>query len=960
MLAAESRLAQGATGNDVFASAIAAYRALLEEDPDNPRADELLYQLSRAQELNGDTSDSLATIERLAAAWPASPHAVEAHFRSAESYFAAGDYPAAEAAYARVIAAGAATPYYANALYMQGWAGFKQARYDDAIFSFTATLDQLLPLGTDIDSLSRPDQELARDCLRMEAVIFSYQEGAQSIASSYAQLGERPYQHLLYQALGELYLSQERYRDSAQTLKAYASQYPDSPLAHEFQLQVIAAYEAGGFPELIVAEKAQYVTSFGIEGAYWQAGDEAVQAELQSHLREFTVELAEHHHATAQTLAAAGSETADTRQHYQNAAQYYQLYIDSFPQDPAVPDMAFQLAQSRLEAGEYQLAIDSYEWVAYNFSQFERAADAGYGAVVTYEKLPPGGAQAGRRQIDSELKFANTFAADPRAAAVLAHAADSLLASGEYEEAIATAGQLVGRQPPAEESLLVSAWLVQGHSEFELQHYMNAERAYALALAALASDDERRSGVEDRYAASLYKQGETVAGTGEPRQVAEQFARVIALAPASAIRASAQFDASDYYTLAGDLAAANELLVDFRQRFPEHELTAAIPSRLLANYEQQEQWGPAAAELDLIHAQESAATPRRQALFRAAQYYDRAGNRQRAMQRYRSYVEAWPQPMVVQLESMNRLAELSREGGDQAEQQRWLLALVATHEQAGADADARSLYLAANAASLLADQSFARFSALKLRHPLKSSLPAKQAAMQEALAAYKRCNDYGVEEFATLATYRMAMIYQQLGDDLLASERPANLDELALEQYELLLSGQAFPFEEKAISIHEANTRRSWQGVYDPWVRSSFVALAELVPARYDKPEIGPAMQPQQAEQAAQLETTLRAALAAEPDSIAAYNHYGIFLRQQGRFIEAEATYQTALAIDEADPATHRNIGVLYDLYMGESEVALQHYYRYRDLSNGAEPRVALWIADLEQQQVSLVQGARR
>ena len=37
--------------------------------------------------------------------------------------------------------------------------------------------------------------------------------------------------------------------------------------------------------------------------------------------------------------------------------------------------------------------------------------------------------------------------------------------------------------------------------------------------------------------------------------------------------------------------------------------------------------------------------------------------------------------------------------------------------------------------------------------------------------------------------------------------------------------------------MHEANAARSWQGIYDEWVRESFTVLAELLPARYRKPE---------------------------------------------------------------------------------------------------------------------------
>jgi hypothetical protein len=71
----------------------------------------------------------------------------------------------------------------------------------------------------------------------------------------------------------------------------------------------------------------------------------------------------------------------------------------------------------------------------------------------------------------------------------------------------------------------------------------------------------------------------------------------------------------------------------------------------------------------------------------------------------------------------------------------------------------------------------------------------------------------------------------------MASERPKGLDADAKEQYDVLLEEQAFPFEEKAIELHETNARRTGDGVYDEWVQRSFDVLAKLKPARYAKAE---------------------------------------------------------------------------------------------------------------------------
>ncbi|MDX5298210.1 MAG: hypothetical protein LPK85_04585, partial [Gammaproteobacteria bacterium] len=73
-----------------------------------------------------------------------------------------------------------------------------------------------------------------------------------------------------------------------------------------------------------------------------------------------------------------------------------------------------------------------------------------------------------------------------------------------------------------------------------------------------------------------------------------------------------------------------------------------------------------------------------------------------------------------------------------------------------------------------------------------------------------------------------------LARDLMQSERPSGLDEMQLEQYDVLLEEQAFPFEEQAIALHVSNQQRLTRlDTLDPWVQKSLQALAEMFPARY-------------------------------------------------------------------------------------------------------------------------------
>ena len=63
------------------------------------------------------------------------------------------------------------------------------------------------------------------------------------------------------------------------------------------------------------------------------------------------------------------------------------------------------------------------------------------------------------------------------------------------------------------------------------------------------------------------------------------------------------------------------------------------------------------------------------------------------------------------------------------------------------------------------------------------------------------------------------------------------MNEEELEQYELVIEEQAYPFEDKAINVHEKNMELLDVGIYNEWIDKSIVKLAALLPARYGKTE---------------------------------------------------------------------------------------------------------------------------
>ncbi|MGA2341986.1 MAG: tetratricopeptide repeat protein, partial [Steroidobacteraceae bacterium] len=282
------------------------------------------------------------------------------------------------------------------------------------------------------------------------------------------------------------------------------------------------------------------------------------------------------------------------------------------------------------------------------------------------------------------------------------------------------------------------------------------------------------------------------------------------------------------------------VLEGFRRNFPQSPLQADVTRKLAVAYSESNHPGEAALEFEQI-AQSPAETAdvQREATLQAADLYDKAGNAAKSRSMLEAFVKRFPQPLNPAMEARNKLSLIAGKMGDLNNRDYWLREIINADRAAGAQRTDRSKALAAKATLTLAAPVREEFMRIKLVAPLKKSLAEKRKAMEAALKAYTAAADYQVAEVTTAATYESAELYRQLGKDLMSSERPKGLNKEELEQYDVLLEEQAFPFEEKAIKLHEVNTARAKEGTYDEWVQKSFASLAQLNPGRYAKVEIG-------------------------------------------------------------------------------------------------------------------------
>lgn len=820
--------------------AIRIYESLLKSYPDSARNDMVLYQLARAYEGDGRQAEALVVLDRLVRTYPRSERLAEAQFRRGEIHFSNGRYTEADQAYAAVIAQGTTSGFYDQGLYKRGWALFKQARSDESTAEFLTLLDRALARNGQLqqrDALTRPERELTDDAFRALAVTFADLEGPATLDDTMARRGMPVYGHLLYGALGDLYLEKERFQDAALAYAAFVKQLPDDRNAPLLQVRAIEAYQQGGFDSLVLEGKRAFVERYALTSTFWAARTPAEAPEVVAVLKSNLKDLAQHHHALAQKSGAT--------EEYVTAARWYGATLDSFPQDAEAPSTRYLLAEAWFEAGRFADAAREYSRTAYDYSPHEKSAQAGYAALISYqnqEALLSGAAKAEwhRQAIENKLRFATRFIEHPESGTVLTKAAEELFALNEFDRTIEVSRQVLDRQPPLDAGKQRTAATLLAHSLFDQDRFAEAEPAYLRVQSLLPAGDSEQAATVERLAASIYKQAETKQAAGATEAAVEDFLRVALLAPTAKVRANAEYDAATLLIQQKQWVRAAEVLTAFRRSHPTHELEPEATRSLAVAYLESGRGLEAAPEFERVAARPGESLEvRRAAQWQAAELYDKGNATGPAATAYGRYVAQFPEPLNAAMDARQRLADLALAAQDDRTRTQWLGEMVKADREAGAARTDRSRYLAARATMILAEPAVAGFRSIQLVVPLDRSLKAKRAAMERVLAAYGNALDYGVAEVTTAATFGMAEVYRQLGADLLASERPRDLDADAREQYDVLLEEQAFPFEEKAIELHQANAARSGEGIYDEWVKRSFAALAQLLPARYAKVEQG-------------------------------------------------------------------------------------------------------------------------
>lgn len=851
-----------------YLEAIKAYRNILKKYPDSPDNAEVLYQLAKAYDLEGDQEQAMAMLAELTSRHPYYPNVAEAHFRMGDIYFNNQNYRAAQHSYQAV------TGYdnerlTTNARYMLGWSYYKQSQFEHSLREFSTVLDSLMAETTDLDQVSDAARPMAADTIHSISLALDKVGGAEAIAHTMSNIKSRGYIWLIYDNLGEYYLEKELYEASAETFRLFVGQHRHSDKAPVLHSKIIHTYVTGGFPSLALKEKESYVKAYGLRSNY--AGNRAgMKPQVAASVKIYLDELARHYYNLGQTLqSAAANDQAQTQKAqdqeqlqvaeqqqpqkidpealdaYYKAADYYGQYTQTFPNDQRIDEVYFLMSESLFLAQRYTDAISGYERVAYQpvgNSAEQHASNAGYAAIISYQKhiatYPSASEQIKVWQaqaVESMLRFANTFHDDDRAVSVLTNAAEYLFSLNQYSRALQVSSDLIKNNKQLDKTLKKTAYGIVAHSHFNLGDFHNAELNYLKQRDLVAPDSQEHQRISERLATAIYRHSEQIDARGESDKAVSQLLKIKRLTPNSKLRVPAQYEAATMLINREQWSQAITELNELIALFPDHELSLEFPRRLAFAHEQNQDWHLAAISYQKLFEQDPDADIRQEALFIAGTMFENDKNYHEAIKAFRQYANSYEHPASTLMEARYNLAVNYQRVGDTDRHLFWLQRLVEGERQFSSSD--RNRWLSSWANAQYGDHYAREFRRFSLYLPLASSIPPKNEMLTKAAQRYQMSAELGILEFTTLSSYKIADLYRRFAQDLREAPRPSLTHE---EQsvYAEIIEEQALPLEQLAMELYQANIDRAWTGEFNQWIDQSFAAMRAMNPRRFNKAEL--------------------------------------------------------------------------------------------------------------------------
>jgi TolA-binding protein len=647
-----------------YTKSMEVYRKLLREHPGYARIDEVIFFLGDGLKLVGRDGDAAPYFQKLVKGHPRSKFVPDALLGLAEYFFKSDLLFAARDSYKKIVDQFPQSRVYNYALYKLGWTyynlgGMDPKNYRAAITTFLQVIGNIDKERTSEKSKIEFRDQAMKDIIIAFAAVST---GTQEAREYFTARGGQKLAVEMLDRLAKFYLATDKDEEAIAVLRWFMELDPNGPKIPEWEETILESLKKIGKAERIEKEMLAIVERLGPKGA-WTAAN-AGNAELVKKARDLaegSLEyLASHYHQEAQRLRED--------RHYRKAAQYYKLFVDTFPDSPKAYRARFFLAEiTFLKLDRAEEAAGYYADVV-KVGPGEFLGDAAYGRIACYNKLMR--ADRNRTETGRAYKYAQVGGKEKRvyekrpipkweqkfveasddyvrlvqkpdeAVPVMYNAAEIFFYNNHYDDAVKRYAYIVEKHPTHKYALYSANNILESYNR--LENWKEIE-LWAKRLRDNPSFKARKKSELDKFIAlAIFNQANDLRAKKSHDQAAAELLRLQAELPKAEMSDEALFSAASLYSE----GKKHELAIRTFQRlidtYPRSAKAKQATFLIGAIHEGLADFGQAAVYFERRAAFRGKSDEGRNALYNAGFLRQALGEQEKALDLFHRFMKRYP------------------------------------------------------------------------------------------------------------------------------------------------------------------------------------------------------------------------------------------------------------------------------------------------------------------------------
>jgi len=366
--------------------ALSNYGYVLENHPEYPRLDEVLYIMAYNEYQAGKKDDAIKNYSKLIRQYPDSEYIPDSYLALGEHYFADNKLDKATKAYQKAYDVGRERKKpstYVYAQYKLAWCDYNAQEYEKALGKFKDVIDEA-EKGEKAKDGDGGNIRLKREALNDMVLTFSQLD---AIEEAYDYIKKKSDPKEAYRLTGKLagiYDSQGKFKQQIAVLRHLINIDPDNVSAPDYQAQIVTGYSKLGNRDAVRKEVTRLVELYRPGSSWWKKNEsnttavERARTLAENRMRELVTD----YHRYAQKFKRVDD--------YELARDLYGQYLQAFPDSNEAYGLNFYYAEILWDLGQWQDAAVQYDAVVNRDPKGRYTRDCAFNAILAWEKIVKG------------------------------------------------------------------------------------------------------------------------------------------------------------------------------------------------------------------------------------------------------------------------------------------------------------------------------------------------------------------------------------------------------------------------------------------------------------------------------------------------------------------------------------------------------------------------------------------